>query len=236
MLKQSQDYPDYWCDEEGNIYKDGAQVTDLLIHAGYYTTRVSHIKVHRLIYFTFFPDTDRSLDVHHVNFDRFDNRLSNLVGLSRSEHMHLHNSAMSDEHKRKMSESHKGKVLSEDTRQKIGKARKGCTHSEEAKRKMSEAHKGHKMSEEAKRKMSESRKGRKLSLSEEAKRKINEAHIRALSKPVVQYTLDGAFVREFPSLASASSAVSVTDDAIGKCCKGITRSSGGYIWRWKHNE
>lgn len=88
----------------------------------------------------------------------------------------------SEKSKRKMSESHKGRIAwnkgishSKETRDKISKFHKGKTisdehkkklsfkgqkHSEETKRKMSEYHKGHKHSEETKKKMSVSMKGR----------------------------------------------------------------------------
>ena len=78
-----------------------------------------------------------------------------------------------DEVKRKMSEAHKGHKLSEETKRRISEARKGKSFSEEHKRKMSESHKGITHSEEAKRKISEARKG--ITHSEEAKRKISEA-------------------------------------------------------------
>ena len=44
-----------------------------------------------------------------------------------------------EEHKRKLSESHMGKVFSEETRKKISEALKGKTVSEETRKKMSES-------------------------------------------------------------------------------------------------
>ncbi len=88
----------------------------------------------------------------------------------------------SDESKRKMSESHKGKILSEETKRKMSDAAKrnkkwlGKTHLEKTKRKMSESHKGKTHSEETKRKLSESKKGK--TLSEETKRKMSENNAR----------------------------------------------------------
>jgi NUMOD3 motif. len=64
---------------------------------------------------------------------------------------------VSEEHKKKLSESHKGKH-----------------HSDETKRKMSESHKGKPLSEENKRKIGESNKISHSSV--ETKRKIGEAH------------------------------------------------------------
>lgn len=72
---------------------------------------------------------------------------------------------LSEETRKKMSKSHKGKVFSEEHKANLRKNHtrpmKGRTHSEETRRKMSEAHKGnknslgHKASEETRKKMSE---------------------------------------------------------------------------------
>ena len=69
----------------------------------------------------------------------------------------------SDETKKKMSESQKGKHVSDETKKKISEALKGKHFSEETKKKLSEAHKGVKKSphsDETKKKISESLKGR----------------------------------------------------------------------------
>ena len=110
---------------------------------------------------------------------------------------------LSEETKRKISETETGKVVSNETRKKLSKALKGrklskewrenigkallgnkralgYRHTEEAKKKISEASKGHthalgrKASEETKRKMSKTRMGH--GCSEETRRKISESH------------------------------------------------------------
>lgn len=80
---------------------------------------------------------------------------------------------LSEEHKRKLSESKKGRQFSEEHKRKISEANKGRQFSEETKRKLSEANKGRQLSEEHKRKISESCKGRQL--SEETRRKLSES-------------------------------------------------------------
>lgn len=72
---------------------------------------------------------------------------------------------LSEEHRRKISESlkgtegtWKGKQRSEETKRKLSEVNKGKHLSDETKRKMSEAHKGKHLSEEHKRKLSEARK------------------------------------------------------------------------------
>ena len=120
-------------------------------------------------------------DIHHIDENKLNNSLSNLVYLSKSQHAKIHNKIgkkLSDETKQKMSEAKKGeknplygKHRSAETNKRISESHKGKTFSEETKRKMSEAKKGKILSEETKRKMSESKKH----MSEETKRKMSEA-------------------------------------------------------------
>lgn len=91
-----------------------------------------------------------------------------LIFLTHAEHQILHNKGVhhSDETIKKISESQKGKKrtpLSEEHRKKISESRKGITLSEETRRKLSESHKGRtawnkgkKHTEETRRKISES--------------------------------------------------------------------------------
>lgn len=78
-----------------------------------------------------------------------------------------------DAHKQKYSDAKKGKNLTELHKESIRESLVGKPKTEEHKKKMSERMIGSKLSEEAKRKISEAHKGRKL--SEEHKRKIAEA-------------------------------------------------------------
>lgn len=69
----------------------------------------------------------------------------------RGNHSHC---STSEEHKRKISESMKGKTVSFETKQKMSKSRTGIKLSEKTKQKMRNAHKGKKLSENTKLKMS----------------------------------------------------------------------------------
>ena len=113
----------------------------------------------------------------------------------------------SEDTKKKMSISGKGRIVSQETRDKLSRAHKGKIVSEESKKRMSEAQRnknyvvsdetkanmakgqtGRKHSEESKRKRSEKLKGRKVGgykmgefkHSEETKRKISESRLRLL--------------------------------------------------------
>jgi len=52
-------------------------------------------------------------------------------------------------------------------------------------------------------------------------------------KAVIQYTLDGDFIREFESASAASRELSCNNASISKCCKGNILTYNGYIWQYK---
>lgn len=81
-------------------------------------------------------------------------------GLS-GEKSNMYGKRHSEETKQKMSESQKGKVLTEEHRRNIGKTSKGRIPTEETRAKMSKAHNGKVFSEEHKMKIGESQKGGK---------------------------------------------------------------------------
>lgn len=152
---------------------------------------------------------------------------------------------MSEEQKKKISESLKGRTpsnkgthISEETRRKISNSLKGRTApnkgthiSEETKKKISEAQKGIQHSEETKKKISESLKGKPK--SEEHKKKLSESikgktNIK-LSKTVLQFTLDGVFIREWPSAAECGRN-GFSQSAVSRCCNGKLPHYKGYKW------
>ena len=98
---------------------------------------------------------------HHVNEIRNDNRLENLKVMTLSEHVIFHNKGhhrggwrLSNETKKKISLSQKGKIKSEEHRRKLSLAHKGKHLSPEHKKKISMIRKGTKLSKETKKKMS----------------------------------------------------------------------------------
>lgn len=65
--------------------------------------------------------------------------------------------------------------------------------------------------------------------SEETKRKIG---VRC-SVPVAQYTLNGVFVKIYPSAAAASRETGVcSSEQIRKCRRGFYKQAGGYVWKF----
>ena len=52
------------------------------------------------------------------------------------------------------------------------------------------------------------------------------------SKPVKQFTKDGVFIKEYPSIHEVERQTGFYNGNISKCCNGRTKSSYGYIWRY----
>lgn len=146
----------------------------------------------------------------------------NLVFLTREEHIRLHKKGkkLSEEHREKISESHKGeknylygKHLSEETKKKISESQK-CEKA---------FWYGKKMSEESRKKMSESQKGKKL--SEETKKK--------LSKSILQYTTDGVLINKYDSISDAARKNGFHIAVISNCANFRIKTAYNYIWRFE---
>lgn len=60
------------------------------------------------------------------------------------------------------------------------------------------------------------------------------AHSMALkyNMPVIQYTKDGKFVKEWICAAVAEKYIGVNQNHIRDCCRGKVKSAGGYIWKF----
>lgn len=165
-----------------------------------------------------------------------------------------------DETRRKMSEAHKGKIVSDITRKRLSDALKNP--SEKTRKKLSESKKGNqyclgrKHSESAKQSISVARKGKPL--SEEHCRKLSEAHKgkmcgknhpnyggrimtaewkakmgEAHRKPVFQVDKStNEIISRFVSVAQAAEMMRLNPGNICKVAKGKVKTCGGYIWRY----
>ena len=99
----------------------------------------------------------------------------------------------------------------------------------------------YKRTDKTRRKNSEAHTGEKNPMygkhhSEDTKRKMSEAHkekIYANTKPILQFSKDGEFIAEYPSIMEASRQTGCNNSHIGSCCKGERKSTGGYIWKYK---
>ena len=53
------------------------------------------------------------------------------------------------------------------------------------------------------------------------------------SKPVLQFTKDGEFVKEWKSTHDVERNLNYSQGNISQCCNGIRNSSNGFIWKFK---
>jgi hypothetical protein len=146
-----------------------------------------------------------------------------------------------------------GVSRTEDTKQKISKSSLGKSKSEETKRKMSDNRKGHSMyNDEWREKISKANKGKKRSdeyrlkrseamkiikRTDEWKQNIsNNRHkvVEAKSIPIVQYSINEEFIKEWNNMTEASKSLNKKTPAyIGECCSGKKTSAYGFIWKYK---
>ena len=182
-------------------------------------------------------DTTQTWDCHHrgeilpcgrfspndlKKFGLYFNRpAAELIFLTPTAHRQLHFKGvpLSEEHKKAISEAHKG-VPRPDL--------KGVPKSEAHKKAISDALKGIPRSEATKKAISEAHKG--VPKSEATKKAISDAMKGVNAKKILQFTKSGEFIRELPSLREAMRQTGIGNSY--RCCRGITKYAGGFIWKY----
>ena len=117
-------------------------------------------------------------------------------------------------------------------------AQKNRFENPEERRKASDSHKGKKPSIETLKKKSESQK--KYYAKEENRKKMSESLLNSPKaqkrcKKVLQYTLEGEFLKEWASLHEIQRELSFFISGISQCCLGKTKSYKGFIWKYPDN-
>ena len=64
-------------------------------------------------------------------------------------------------------------------------------------------------------------------------RKAGYEMCKRMSIPVLQYSLDGEFIKEWDSAADVEREMNISRANISMCCKGQKKSSHGYMWKYK---
>jgi len=54
------------------------------------------------------------------------------------------------------------------------------------------------------------------------------------SKPVLQYDLNGNFIREWPSMKNVEEELGIKYQNISSCCSGSRHTAGSFIWKYKN--
>jgi len=69
------------------------------------------------------------------------------------------------------------------------------------------------------------------------KKKVNNTDYSEIGKKhmkvVLQFAKDGIFIREWPSMKEAGETLKIQQTDISGCCRGINKSSGGFVWKYK---
>jgi group I intron endonuclease len=141
--------------------------------------------------------------------------------------------------KQKTSEANKGhkynlgRKFTESQKQKISEANKGKKHTEEyklEKKQRALGNKyalGYKFTQEQKDKISNSKTGHKCYKEVDRNKKISEK----LNTPVLQYTKQGEFIKEYPSVKSACEELKIT--SISRSLKNWNNNSRGFKFKYK---
>lgn len=53
------------------------------------------------------------------------------------------------------------------------------------------------------------------------------------SIPILQFSKDGTLIKEWPSTREAERQLGIARSSICVCCKGRSKSAGGFVWRYK---
>lgn len=73
--------------------------------------------------------------------------------------------------------------------------------------------------------------------SDEAKEKMRQCRMGKIggsrAKPVLQYSMDGKFIKEFVSANNADNTMHLSSGSVYSVCIGEKKSVGGYMWRFK---
>lgn len=69
--------------------------------------------------------------------------------------------------------------------------------------------------------------------SEETKQKMSEAKKGKGTKPILQFTKDNIFIREWKSIKQASNELNICESSIVRCCQGKLKSANNFVWKYK---
>lgn len=132
---------------------------------------------------------------------------------------------VSNETRKRMSQSQKGRIFSNEHRMKLSQSSKCKIFSNEHRKKIAEANRGRTRSEETRKRMSE---GQKMS------GRIGDKNL--LSKIVIQIDKHtNKTIEKFSNAKEVERKLKISSGNISQCCNGKRKSSGGFIWKYENN-
>ena len=64
-------------------------------------------------------------------------------------------------------------------------------------------------------------------------REIHEKCGKSTSIPILQFSKDGTFIKDWPSISEAERQLGIARTHICQCCKCHRKSAGGFVWKYK---
>ena len=61
-------------------------------------------------------------------------------------------------------------------------------------------------------------------------KKTSDNRLKKVSKPVIQFSLNGDVISRFPSARDAARKLNIDSSGISKCCRGVQSTCYGYKW------
>ena len=61
---------------------------------------------------------------------------------------------------------------------------------------------------------------------------INQSRTVFKKMPVLQYSIDGSFIKRYASSGEAERENGIARSKVGACCRGKNKTAGGYVWRY----
>lgn len=165
-------------------------------------------------------DVLKQLEVYYIGiYDTFNGGYNATIGGDGISYYHH-----SEDTKKKMSESQKGRIFTEEHKAKCGLAFKGHHHTKEARESIRQALLNR--SNALKKQIGDKLRGKKRDPQVIMKGAIKRR------KPVLQYDIQGNFIKEF----EGASFTGYEEANIIACCKSKLNSAYGFVWRYKQGD
>lgn len=74
--------------------------------------------------------------------------------------------------------------------------------------------------------------------TERARAKISQSRMGRIAynrRPVLQYSKDGVFIKKYACISDAKNEMKISDTDIIRVCKGQRKTAKGYIWKYEHS-
>lgn len=149
------------------------------------------------------------------------------------EPMHAYNRGrpLSEETKRKLSESKKGRKLTEEHKAKL-RGRPSPAKRPEIRKKLSELFKGRPIPEEQKKRISETLKGKSNGPWKPTQYEKNRQYWENVYNPITQFSLEGEFIKVWNNRIIAAKELGIPKNNIRECARGKRMQAGGFLFKF----